>query len=95
MEGWCWGGQPPAKGLVLGEWGGGGVHIGRAVPTELPQEDPRAGRAMICGEEVLKALGHPWMGLSTPCTSWCPHANNRGMAKWTVLLCRMEYGVAF
>lgn len=41
------GGQPPVKGLVLGEWGGGGAHMGRAVSKKLPKEDPRAERAMI------------------------------------------------
>lgn len=76
MEGWCWGGQPPAKRLVLGGQRGGGVHIGRAVPKKLLKEDSRAKRAKLSRIRSAEISRPPWMGLSTLCTRWHPHTNN-------------------
>lgn len=95
-EGPCWGGQPCQR-ACLGWAGGGGVHIGRAVPEKPMEAGPKGGESLfmqdLMEKEVPKVVGLP-RGPSTSCARWYPDANNVGLAKWIWYLHRMENGVA-
>lgn len=78
-------GRPaPAKGLVLGEWGGGGVLTGSTGPTGFMEaaswgrENPSI---QVSWRRRCWKWWPPWVGRSE-LHRWCPQADNRALAKW-------------